>query len=1265
MEKHFREITRWSSVFILLAFLFLPAIVIADTDVTLDVEIQKSGLVYNRRAQTSSLDISLKNISDNNLAPMVRAVIENTTDLSIQVTNADGTTQEGKPYFDYAALAPGMTSDPRNWVFSNPKRLRFSYTVNVFLVSTDLEPPTALITNPPDNAVITNKSPLITIEYHDDGSEIDTDSFKASINGNDATTLFNVTESNASYQLTSTSPLAEGPHVVSASISDSQGNTRQIESNFTVGVSSNPLRYIFSLSDNDWVFASPGDGTCNSYLNRSALGLTDYSDITALTQILPNDDFYFGLAGKRAIYISLGDGFNTALHTNANMGAGSDDQMSSLHIDLSDNGYFNLNAQPDILQSAFGGTNSPFMEGSLLGLAGSDTIECLHVGYDDRIYFCSSDRSAILVSSGSASNSAFLTAADLGVPGSEINAFAILPETVLPEITITYPVNGAFINTTTPNITVSFSDEDSGIDTSSFAAELNGSDVSASFSVTDTGASYQVSQGSELPVGENTLNVSIKDMVGNESSAASNFTVGVLRAISGATPVSGTAPLTVNFISDGEDPKGTIVRFRWDFDGNGSYDTYDTVARDYNWTYSTPGVYNATLYVWSNTGETASATIQITVQNNPPVASADILPSNGEIPLTVQMTGSGSDSDGSIALYEWDFDGDGTYDWSSTSTGNTTHTYTEVGTFDAVFRVTDNSGLTATARATTTVVRTGPPGSPTAIASASPSSGNAPLSVTLSGSATDPDNDVVLYEWDFDNDGIYDWSSSTTGNTTYTYNEAGTHVASLRVTDSTNLSGIDQVLISVNMQTSLSIQNNTVGFLLEGSGEISSANASSYYSSYYLPANAIDGNTNSYWHSANEYYLSAPTFFEVIFARPQKVSGATIRWYSTSYRFTSGQVELFDADGNSLYDGVENFSDSVSQISLPEVENALRMRVTAVTKNNSSWSIIREFEVDSVPMVTGEKEPTGTDINTSVSADSKVSILIKDAEGNTVRTLVNNENRSLGSHSDYWDCKDDDGIVVNDGVYHAVMQYLVDGEVKTYDLTNTTGGTRYSFPTGSSCNQRDSMVKSTFAPYEDDFSPITFRLCDASEVTVFLGPLSYGGSETRVRTIFNRRPMSKGEHTIYWDGLDDQGNMAHPSPGDRLILGMWRYSLPNNAIYMTGGAPVISAVTTDPNYFNPLSNTCADGGNRVNVNYTVSEDVSQVELRVISLETSSVVAIVTANNVQAGENNIFWDGGNLSGGFVQPGDYQLILTATDSDGNESLLTTGNLVRLTY
>lgn len=1262
MEKYFKKIRRWAPVFALLAVLFLPAIASAEIDVTSNVEIQKSRLAYDRRTQATSLDISLKNISTDGLSPTVRAVIEDTTDSSIQVTNADGTTQEGKPYFDYAELAPGMTSDPKNWVFSNPKRLRFSYTIKIFLVSTDSDPPTALITNPPNNAVISNTSPLITIEYHDELSGINTDSFQASINGSSATALFSVTESNASYQLTS--PLAQGTHKISASISDAQGNTATVESNFTVEASSEPLKYIFSLADNDWVFASSGDGTCMSYLNRNALGLPDYSDVTALTQVIPNDDFYFGLAGKESIYISLGDGSNTSLHTNANMGAGSGVQVTSLHIDPSDNGYFNLAAQPDILQSVFDGSNSLFMDGSLLGLSDSDTIECLHIGYDDTVYFCSSDKSTILASSGSSTNSSFLTAEDLGVPGSEINAFAFLPETVLPDITITYPVNGAFINTITPNIIVSFSDKDSGIDKSSFSAELNGSDVSSSFTVTDTGASYQIHQGAELPVGNNTLTVSIKDMVGNESSTASNFTTGILRAIPGATPVSGTAPLTVNFTADGEDPAGTIEIFRWDFDGNGSYNTYDTVARDYNRTYSTPGVYNATLYVWSSTGEIASATIQITVQNNPPTATADILPSNGEIPLIVQMTGSGSDSDGSVAKYEWDFDGDGIYDWSSTSTGNTTYTYTEEGTFNAVFRVTDNSGLTATARATTTTVRTGPPGSPTAIASASPSSGNAPLSVTLSGSATDPDNNVVRYEWDFDNDGTYDWSSDSTGNTNYTYNEAGTHVATLRVTDSDNLTGIDQVVVSVNIQTSLSIQNNTVGFLSDGSEEINGATASSYYSSSYAPDKALDENTGTYWHSAYEY--NATSYFEVTFKRPQEISGFTIQWYSTSYMYNNAIVELFDANGISLYSEEIALSGSTSQVTIPQIENAMRLRLTD-NSSNRSYYLIREFDVDSEPMSTNaEIEPDGTEIDTSISADATVTVLIKNAEGEIIRTLVNNEYRTLGSYSDSWDCKDDNGVVVNDGVYHAVMQYIYDGEVKTYDLTDTTGGTRYSFPISSGCNTRSGTWTEDFSPFDDEQEAFQFTLCSAQEVTFFIGPLYSGADQTRVRTILNRQAFPAGTHTIYWDGLNDTGEIAQAPSGDSLITGAWLYSLSDNAMVMTGNRPVVSNVAATPNYFSPFSEKCDENGNGegVAISYNLSEDVTSVELKVYSIETSSLLRTSDMGSASAGENTLFWDGKNDNGEYMDIGDYRIGIVATDSGGNESMFQY-TLVRIDY
>ena len=69
--------------------------------------------------------------------------------------------------------------------------------------------------------------------------------------------------------------------------------------------------------------------------------------------------------------------------------------------------------------------------------------------------------------------------------------------------------------------------------------------------------------------------------------------------------------------------------------------------------------------------------------------------------------------------------------------------------------------------------------------------GNGPFStyqgipITFDGSASyDVDGHIVLYEWDFDGDGTYDWSSTTTGVTTYAYPApGGTFYPVLRVTD--------------------------------------------------------------------------------------------------------------------------------------------------------------------------------------------------------------------------------------------------------------------------------------------------------------------------------------------------------------------------------------------------------------------------------------------------------------------------------------------------
>ncbi len=77
---------------------------------------------------------------------------------------------------------------------------------------------------------------------------------------------------------------------------------------------------------------------------------------------------------------------------------------------------------------------------------------------------------------------------------------------------------------------------------------------------------------------------------------------------------------------------------------------------------------------------------------------------------------------------------------------------------------------------------------PTAVATANPTSGAAPLAVQFTGSgSSDPDAGTTLtYAWDLDGDGAYD--DSTAANPQWTYLSQAAVTASLRVTDPGGLS---------------------------------------------------------------------------------------------------------------------------------------------------------------------------------------------------------------------------------------------------------------------------------------------------------------------------------------------------------------------------------------------------------------------------------------------------------------------------------------------
>jgi glucose/arabinose dehydrogenase len=85
---------------------------------------------------------------------------------------------------------------------------------------------------------------------------------------------------------------------------------------------------------------------------------------------------------------------------------------------------------------------------------------------------------------------------------------------------------------------------------------------------------------------------------------------------------------------------------------------------------------------------------------------------------------------------------------------------------------------------------------PVAVASANPTSGNAPLTVQFTGSgSSDPEGAALSYAWDLDGDGAYD--DSTAANPSYTYLTQASVTARLRVTDPGGLTGTASVVITV------------------------------------------------------------------------------------------------------------------------------------------------------------------------------------------------------------------------------------------------------------------------------------------------------------------------------------------------------------------------------------------------------------------------------------------------------------------------------------
>ena len=302
-------------------------------------------------------------------------------------------------------------------------------------------------------------------------------------------------------------------------------------------------------------------------------------------------------------------------------------------------------------------------------------------------------------------------------------------------------------------------------------------------------ASFSISN---LSAGNHTISFRVQDNNGTWSDWDTAFLVIInappTASIDSINPSPSRFDEEVTFNGSGTDSDGTVVAYQWvsDLDGNLSTDVV------FSATDLATGTHQISFRVRDNDGAWSSwHTAELDIYPNaPPSDTIDsIEPSQAEAGTTVFFDGTGSDSDGTVVAYLWASSIDGELsteeDFSSNDLSFGNHIIT--------FRVQDNDGDWSDAASESQFVFA----YPVAIAGQD-STGTPGVPLQFSGAGTDEDGTIAKYEWDFDGDGVFEWSSTENGLNTYIYNNEDTYTATLRVTDNDGFTDTDTVEITIS-----------------------------------------------------------------------------------------------------------------------------------------------------------------------------------------------------------------------------------------------------------------------------------------------------------------------------------------------------------------------------------------------------------------------------------------------------------------------------------
>lgn len=231
-----------------------------------------------------------------------------------------------------------------------------------------------------------------------------------------------------------------------------------------------------------------------------------------------------------------------------------------------------------------------------------------------------------------------------------------------------------------------------------------------------------------------------------------------------ATPVSGCAPLLVNFT---DLSTGNPTNWKWDL-GNGTISFLKNPAV----TYFAPGQYNVKLVITNANGTNEIIKSQFITVYSVPSVNFTGTPLSGCFPLPAQFTDQSLAGSGSISTHEWDF-GDG----NLSAAQDPAHTYLGSGNFNVSLRVINSFGCATTVTKTQYVQIAS--GAKAAFTFTAPKACAVPSTINFTNTSTTISG-ILNSQWDFG-----DGTTSSAASPSHTYTKTGIFSVRLIVTNST------------------------------------------------------------------------------------------------------------------------------------------------------------------------------------------------------------------------------------------------------------------------------------------------------------------------------------------------------------------------------------------------------------------------------------------------------------------------------------------------